>query len=586
MEKDVLTIENGVVKKCDKSAVSVVIPDGVTEIGDWAFKDCSALKSIVIPNGVTEIEWQAFKNCASLESVTFPEGITQIGGEAFMHCSSLKAIVLPNSLVTILEGAFDGCTSLSSVVFGDKITKIDKFAFSRCESLKSIEIPSSVREIECGAFADCSSLSSIVIPEGVTKLGREAFYQCTALTSIEIPSTMTKIEKDAFKGCEAVERIVSAAPQFPFNEKTQKLYSVTKTTKKAILSLGKDIAKQAKVDEVQKTSASAVLDSILAEHKAQVVVLRDEKSANLRIKASFGGIEILLADSKVTKWMKTLPALLDLASSGADAYALKKFADENALEDASRKYLTVSKTNSVSQKKKVEPVYIFIPEGVTEIGHSAFYISSTLEFVGIPSSVTKIEARAFELCKNLKSIIIPESVTEISRYAFTWSGVSEITFGGTVSQWDNLDVIYRNPTERVKCADGEWIKPVLVIKNGVVTACDKEAVNVVIPEGVTKIGKSAFHKLEEESPIKSIVIPSTVTEIGDCAFARCHNLESIVIPAGVTKIEAHAFFYCSKLTDFAFAGTVAQWNAIEKGYEWNCLSKIETVKCSDGDVAL
>lgn len=423
-------------EKCS-ALEEVTIPESVTSIVAAAFNNCSSLKSVVIPNGVKQIESWTFKNCASLEQVTIPEGVVQIGMEAFCRCSSLKSIVLPNSLTAIGEQAFDDCTSLSSVTFGDKITEIAPFSFMRCESLKSIEIPSTVSEIGVGVFADCTALSGIVIPEGVTKIGKNAFYKCTALSSIEIPSTMAKIEKDAFEGCEAVEKIVSKSPMFPFNEKTRKLYAVTKTTKKAILSLGKDIAKQAKIDEVQNASASAVLGSILSEHKAKNEVVRGEKNASLLIKASFGGIEILLLDSKVQKWMKTLPSLLDLAATGADAFALKKFADENVLEDKSRKYLTISKNDSVSRKKKLKPVYLFIPDGVTSIEGRTFSFTKTLKFAAIPSTVTSIGGTAFEECTFL----------------------TEIAFGGTVAQWNAVEKgkgwCEGIGAKCVKCSDGE-----------------------------------------------------------------------------------------------------------------------------------
>lgn len=423
-------------EKCS-ALEQVTIPESITSIVDAAFNNCSSLKSVVIPNGVKQIESWTFKNCASLEQVTIPEGVVQIGMEAFCCCSSLKSIVLPNSLTAIGEQAFDNCTSLSFVTFGDKITEIAPFSFMRCESLKSIEIPSTVSEIGVGVFADCTALSGIVIPEGVTKIGKNAFYKCTALSSIEIPSTMAKIEKDAFEGCEAVEKIVSKSPMFPFNEKTRKLYAVTKTTKNAILSLGKDIAKQAKIDEVQNASASAVLESILSEHKSKNKVVRGEKSASLLIKASFGGIEILLLDSKVQKWMKTLPSLLDLAATGADAFALKKFADENALEDKSRKYLTISKNDSVSRKKKLKPVYLFIPDGVTSIEGRTFSFTETLKFTAIPSTVTEIGGTAFEECTFL----------------------TEIAFGGTVAQWNAVEKgkswCKGIGAKSVQCTDGE-----------------------------------------------------------------------------------------------------------------------------------
>ena len=90
-----LTIEGGVLVKCSKDASgSIIIPDGVTSIGDWAFKRCSSLKSIVIPESVTSIGDRAFALCDSLESIVIPDSVTSIGNMAFAHCSSLESIIV------------------------------------------------------------------------------------------------------------------------------------------------------------------------------------------------------------------------------------------------------------------------------------------------------------------------------------------------------------------------------------------------------------------------------------------------------------------------------------------------------------
>ncbi|ASJ89219.1 MAG: putative surface protein bspA-like [Candidatus Malacoplasma girerdii] len=99
--------------------IDIKLPDGKTNISDYAFSGCSALTSINIPNNVTSIGYRAFSGCSSLTSVTFAEGsqLTSIGSYAFNLCSSLTSIDIPNSVNTIRDQAFDQCNSLTDVYF-------------------------------------------------------------------------------------------------------------------------------------------------------------------------------------------------------------------------------------------------------------------------------------------------------------------------------------------------------------------------------------------------------------------------------------------------------------------------------------
>ncbi|MDE7292770.1 MAG: leucine-rich repeat domain-containing protein, partial [Treponemataceae bacterium] len=113
---------------------------------------CKNLISVTIPNGVTEIGEYAFQNCTGLTSVTIPEGVTTIGssdlfGGAFSGCTSLTSVTIPNSLTTIGNTTFKGCKSLTSITIPNKVTKIGWSAFDECTALTSITIPNSVTEI-------------------------------------------------------------------------------------------------------------------------------------------------------------------------------------------------------------------------------------------------------------------------------------------------------------------------------------------------------------------------------------------------------------------------------------------------------
>ena len=161
------------------SLSNIVIPDSVTDIGDYAFSDCSSLTNIVIPNSVTDIGDYAFWECSSLTNIVIPDSVTDIGNSAFEYCSSLSNIVIPNSVTDIGDGAFAYCSFLSNIVIPDSVTDIGSSAFLGCSSLVKIVIPDSVTDIGVFAFEYCSSLSKIVIPDSVTNIGNGAFHGCS-----------------------------------------------------------------------------------------------------------------------------------------------------------------------------------------------------------------------------------------------------------------------------------------------------------------------------------------------------------------------------------------------------------------------
>jgi hypothetical protein len=397
---------------------------------------------------------------------------------------SASSVEIPSGVTKIGGWAFEGCKALASVVIPESVTEIDVGAFSDCESLASIKIGAGVTRIGWYAFKGCKALASVVIPTGVTEIDG-AFGGCTSLKSISLPSTLKKIVKNAFVGCDAVESITSASPLFPFNEKTRKLYDATGKTKKVILvaNAAKEEAKQEKIEKVQLASAGAVLDSIVQAHPVtNVQVRKEEKECFIVIPAKDGGMELCLANSKVQKWMQTLPVLLDKAANNATAAELREYAKANDLPDASRKYITVSKEGSVKLKKNAEPVYLVIPDGVTEIGYKAFRDCKSLSSVVIPESVKLIDAfafrgceslasikigagvrkiccSAFSGCKALASVVIPASVTEIDGEFSGCKVLASVEFGGTVAQWEAVkkwvDWHGDVPAKSVKCSDGE-----------------------------------------------------------------------------------------------------------------------------------
>ena len=143
----------------NSSVKKVVIEDGVTSIGKYAFCNCTSLISITIPDSVTSIEFAAFNNCSSLTSITIPDSVTSIGKYAFEWCNKLSSITLSNNITSIGSSAFRGCTSLTSITIPDSVTSIGDSVFERCSNLQTISLSckSSLKKSNFGEQADLVS---------------------------------------------------------------------------------------------------------------------------------------------------------------------------------------------------------------------------------------------------------------------------------------------------------------------------------------------------------------------------------------------------------------------------------------------
>ena len=239
IQEDGLCIRGVAAVACKPSATRVVIPEGVTSIGDFAFCECLSLMSVTIPDSITSIGNGAFDDCSSLASVTIPDSVTLIGNNAFRHCSSLTSINIPDGVTSIGYGAFQGCSSLASVTIPDSVTSIGNDAFYGCYIAKDkfinsssiddksnnywgaknvydiiqkdglciigtiatsckpqaikVVIPNGITSIKDWAFSGLLNLVSVTIPESVSSVGNEAFRNSGSLTSVycksKIPPT-------------------------------------------------------------------------------------------------------------------------------------------------------------------------------------------------------------------------------------------------------------------------------------------------------------------------------------------------------------------------------------------------------------
>ena len=235
-------IENGKLWRYSEEpgVTEVIVPEGVTEIGETAFQNCNTITSVVLPDSVKSISENAFVSCRVLTSITIPESVTSFGtfysiynnrnpiyafekvpwfdkfpgklviagkNVLIRYSGTKKDIVIPEGCERINDYAFYNRDKLVSLVIPNSVTEIGESAFCGCSSLKAVTMSENVTKIEDNTFNGCASLESITIPKSVTSIGSDAFRDCRSLTSVTIASSVTHIGSTTFSGCSALESI-------------------------------------------------------------------------------------------------------------------------------------------------------------------------------------------------------------------------------------------------------------------------------------------------------------------------------------------------------------------------------------------
>ena len=192
-----------------EEVTDLVIPDGVTSIGNYAFFYCTSLTSATIPNSVTTIGVEAFGCCSDLTSVTIGNNVTSIGLEAFSECKNLTAIYITDVAAWCqLTGGYQLLSPTCHLIINGLEMKY----------LKNLVIPDDgVTSIREGAFKYSTGLTSVTIGNNVISIGSQAFYECSDITSVTIGSGIKNIGSKAFANYDNLLDVYCLAEEVPTN---------------------------------------------------------------------------------------------------------------------------------------------------------------------------------------------------------------------------------------------------------------------------------------------------------------------------------------------------------------------------------
>ena len=573
---------------------SVSIPDSVTSIGKYAFKNCVKLVNISIPDSVTVISNGAFYGCKKLISIHWSESLEQINYEAFENCVSLEAITFPKTINTIGPSAFSDCTSLSSISFTDNnkggaYVDIQSSAFSNCTALENISFSKNVRYLGDSSFSGCSSLTNVELDDAITTIERFAFCNCSSLKSITLPSKLKKLGYSFIANTQITSLTIPAGLTTCTTGGSSTYESQygplggANTLKELILEPGMEYIPDnlARVESTSGTHLTSISipDSVTTigqyafKNNAKLTNISFPDSVTVISDNAFSGCKKLISirwsenleqinyeafqnciSLEEITFPKTVNTIGNLAFSNCTSLSSISFTDNNK----GGAYVDIQ-SSAFSNCTALEN--ISFSKNVRYLGDSSFSGCSSLTNVELDDAITTIERFAFCNCSSLKSITLPSKLKKLG-YSFIANtqitsltipaGLTTCTTGGSStyeSQYGPLGGA--NTLKELILEPGmEYIPDNLA---RVESTSGTHLTSISIPDSVTTIGQYAF---KNNAKLTNISFPDSVTVISDNAFSGCKKLISIRWSENLEQINYEAFQNCISLEEITFPKTV------------------------------
>ena len=502
---------------------SFVIPEQITEIGDYAFYNCAGLTSINIHGNITAIGNNAFFYCYGLTSIVIPKSVTTLGDGIFTSCINLETVTFEldedgNSPITkIPKGTFQSCRKLTNVNVNDlDLTEIGQYAFSGCEVINEIDFTNFTKLTVIDSYAFTSvPYEHVDLSKTQLKKLTNAFATAKQLKTLKLPDSVTSVVASALSSADAME----------------KLYVGKNFTPAMIATM----ADKGKIDEIIVPEDSTTLykeNGVIYESASKTTIAWADRNADL------SDYEIPSTVKTINKYAFSYVQLGDLVIpenvTKIDAYAFYA---------AKLDKVSIS-TNAYTKLEN----YVFNSSTVTEVewlnesesklttfGNNVFGATPLTKFE-FPDSVTTLPTSSssspLKDCKELETVI----------YSAKISSIPQGTLSGCVSI---SKIVIQEGTTVIKHLYSN-------VKTGTSTYPPMESID--IPASVTELDTNAFNSFGNLTTI-NFASGSKLKTVDNYAFNRCVALETVNLPSTVTTLGTFAFNLCSGLTSIDLSAT-------------------------------
>lgn len=505
----------------------VVVPDGITVIGERAFAGNEAVDRVILPESVEFIEEGAFCDCLVLQTINFPSGIKKIGNSAFENCVKLIRAILPEELTEIKPGTFNRCRLLNEVHFGNHLQKIGDSAFYGCCKLKEATLPHDLKIIGSMAFYQCSSLREIVLPPSVIYLGSNVFTH-SGIRNAVVCCNPDVCKSDVFSQCARLKRL---------------------TFQEGVRHIGNKFAFQCEnLSFVDLPESVETIGRHTFEGSRYLKNLPEDKT-----------IHHILLDGSSLSGDVVLKETIRCIAGGA-FYGNTQLRSITLPEhlDFIGPYAFCGCTGLT---------HIVLPAGVTQLEKGVFSCCTALKTVCTANTKGQLAAvlsDAFLNCRSLEEIPSLEACSYIGNNAF-----SDCHMLNTIKGLAGQRAINSSPPSMLHIGDSAFfqtpylqllkkeaqlnsgykkdsLKSSAAVISGILVDGSDCAGKLELPEGIIGISDYAFCGNDS---ITEIIFPNSLKFIGASAFSGCKSLKQVLFSSPLESLGTASFEKCINLTE-------------------------------------
>lgn len=538
----------------------VIVEDGITSIGRYAFSNFKKLKNLNLGNDIKKIGSSAFVNCVSLQELNIPEQVTEIGWYAFQGCSLLKKVNLSDSVTEIGNSAFKDCALLNEVDMSDNLSTIGDEAFYNCKELRHIFFPKTLTKVGKKAFIKWIGGDALLVLSDIHYPGLKSDWDKIDGVNYKVKREATLTEKVHFSVYHNSKAATCTSPGYggywSCNSCGGKGFSDKECRNNidTLLIIEPALGHQWDDGKIVTKDGKTVLEHTCK--RCQSVKYEDIKE----------NIEIT---RQGMKWLDHNSVELKFQSNIKGTYYIEKVKrGENAPKiDITQAGTLIEANTTVTAKVADLPedevdIYVCI---VSESDESNY---GTVMFQPISSERPRLIASTIKFGDNITAYIEDDTIIfsgngtiydtddmDIGDAEDIWWGngidkrkIKHVIFkedGGAITRIGNYLLGSFENLKDVKLPNG-----LLEIGEGAFFDCNN-LMNIDLPEKVRLVERSAF----SNTGISAMNWPKNATSIPDGAFVYT-NLKEFTVPEGVTEINLQAFYGCTDLIKISIPRSV------------------------------